>query len=59
MHHPGASVVIAPHGLDASGADATRPVWTGILDAACAGEYGLVVVAKFDGRRAMCATCSM
>jgi hypothetical protein len=52
-------VVIAPHGLDASGADATRPVWTGILDAACAGEYGLVVVAKFDGRRAMCATCSM
>ena len=48
VHHPGASVVIAPHELDASGADATRPVWTGILDAACAGEYGLVAVAKFD-----------
>ena len=48
VHHPGASVVIAPHELDASGAHATRPVWTGILDAACAGEYGLVVVAKFD-----------
>jgi DNA invertase Pin-like site-specific DNA recombinase len=48
LHHPGARVVIAPHELDASGADANRPGWNAVLDAVCAREHDLVVVAKYD-----------
>lgn len=49
VHHPGASV-IAPHELDASSADAARPVWTSVLDAACRGEYGLVQRTRIEWR---------